>query len=870
MKTNSTIHFLRCNDQIISDPKIIAEEFAETFMKNSSTANYQTDFITYKEKAESESNMTPIDDINYDNDMNSPISMHELQEVLKKVNNSAPGPDNIPNCLIKNLPTSGINILLKIYNHIWLNNVFPQLWKTATVIPIPKPGKDQSNSYNYRPISLTCNLCKILEKIINKRIRWFLESQHLIKDNQFGFRTGHSTTSHLISTTTIIQEAFLHGQHVILVNLDIEKAYDMVWTHRVAAKLLSIGIKGNMFQFLTNFISNRSIQVRISNNLSTIKKLNNGLPQGSVLSVTLFLIAVNDADDDIVSPVVVRKYADDMILLCKGRNFDSTNELMQTAVNSIYKWSMKTGFKFSADKSECMVFSKKLSPFCPKLFLGNKAIKTVTHTKILGLIFDHRLTWQEHISKTYAECKNRLNVLKCLNHNNWGSDKNTLLLTYKALVRSKIDYGSIVYNSACNSTLKKLDTLHNCGLRISTGCFHTSPTGSILIEAAETNLAFRRQTLSIKYAIKAKTSLNKIIRNDVSPAIRSGNPQCSTPFYNKVAALFSSLNISRLPIESQRIPAVNPWIINTIEVDKSLVEVQHNNLDSDEWKLKYRETYDKYKNNYNIFIDGRSNSTFSEAIVKDPKSLAKFRFMNIASQENMFNHAILEALKKIIQNRSDATIITNKIPKDNFKIYDETQSKTTARIKELLHMIKLQGLSVIFLLLPNQLYSIITTEIHNNETNTKIVIDLQGNNVGPNPGYSKQDVIRFIRRKMIQQWEPIWRCYKTSNTHKSIDLFISLNSDPKMTRREQVLITRIRTGHSKITHRYLLENTSPPLCDICQVRLSVEHIITSCRKYENIRTMYFNPNEIDKILYSVPFQNQIVKFCKTTNVMLEI
>lgn len=83
MKTNSTIHFLRCNDQIISDPKIIAEEFAETFMKNSSTANYQTDFITYKEKAESESNMTPIDDINYDNDMNSPISMHELQEVLK-------------------------------------------------------------------------------------------------------------------------------------------------------------------------------------------------------------------------------------------------------------------------------------------------------------------------------------------------------------------------------------------------------------------------------------------------------------------------------------------------------------------------------------------------------------------------------------------------------------------------------------------------------------------------------------------------------------------------------------------------------------------------------------------------------------------
>lgn len=113
MKTNSTIHFLRCNDQIIRDPKIIAEEFAETFMKNSSTSNYHTEFITYKEKAESEPNMTPIDDSIYDNDMNSPIFMHELQQVLKKINNSAPGPDKIPNCLIKNLPKRGINILLK-------------------------------------------------------------------------------------------------------------------------------------------------------------------------------------------------------------------------------------------------------------------------------------------------------------------------------------------------------------------------------------------------------------------------------------------------------------------------------------------------------------------------------------------------------------------------------------------------------------------------------------------------------------------------------------------------------------------------------------------------------------------------------------
>lgn len=127
---------------------------------------------------------------------------------------------------------------------------------------------------------------------------------------------------------------------------------------------------------------------------------------------------------------------------------------MQIALNSIYEWSLKSGFKFAPQKTECIIFSKKKINNLPTLKIGNQILSFVTSTKILGMHFDTKLTWKLHILNTINECKRRINILKCLAHNNWGADRQLLLLTYKALVRSKIDYGSIIYRSAGKSDLK--------------------------------------------------------------------------------------------------------------------------------------------------------------------------------------------------------------------------------------------------------------------------------------------------------------------------------------------------------------------------------------------------------------------------------
>ncbi len=150
--------------------------------------------------------------------LNSLFNMRELQSALKMSKNTSPGRDNIPIQLIRNLPNIGLEYLLQIYNYIWTSHTFSTIWKQAIVIPLAKPNKDNMSPNNYRPISLTCNLCKLLEKMINRRLKWVLESNYWNTPNQFGFRRFRSTIDHLnhIHTVTNVSLEVCHRcPHII-------------------------------------------------------------------------------------------------------------------------------------------------------------------------------------------------------------------------------------------------------------------------------------------------------------------------------------------------------------------------------------------------------------------------------------------------------------------------------------------------------------------------------------------------------------------------------------------------------------------------------------------------------------------------------
>ena len=131
--------------------------------------------------------------------------------------------------MLKHLPDSSFDTLLYIFNDIWKTGAFPEGWRLATIIPIPKPGKDHAEPTNNRPIALTSCLCKTQEKMINKRLIWYLESNNFISKFQSGFRAERSTNDNLVRLETFIRDAFIKREHVVAVFFDLEKAYDTTW-----------------------------------------------------------------------------------------------------------------------------------------------------------------------------------------------------------------------------------------------------------------------------------------------------------------------------------------------------------------------------------------------------------------------------------------------------------------------------------------------------------------------------------------------------------------------------------------------------------------------------------------------------------------
>ena len=151
--------------------------------------------------------------------------------------------------MLKHLPDTSLETLLNIFNYIWTTGKFPEDWTLATIIPISKPGKDPAEPNNYRPIALTSCLCKTLERMINKRLTWFLESNN------------HISTDNLVRLETFIRDAFIKKGHVVAVFFDLEKAYNTTWRYGILKDIHKLGLRGRLPTFIENFLADRTMQV---------------------------------------------------------------------------------------------------------------------------------------------------------------------------------------------------------------------------------------------------------------------------------------------------------------------------------------------------------------------------------------------------------------------------------------------------------------------------------------------------------------------------------------------------------------------------------------------------------------------------------
>ncbi|GFW64528.1 probable RNA-directed DNA polymerase from transposon X-element [Trichonephila clavipes] len=361
--------------------------------------------------------------------------MFELKRALPSAHNTSPGPDGISYVLLRHLSADSLVSLLYLFNRIWREQVYPTQWQEAIVIPILKPGKDPKNPLSYRPIALTSCLCKTLERMVNARLVYQLEKHKCIPLFQSGFRKGRSTLDNIITLENKIRNAFVRRNQLVSIFFDIEKAYDRTWRYGILRTLFDFGFRGNLPTFIQHFLKLRTFRVRLAGTLSALFTQAEGVPQGSILSVTLFMSYLHILN--VLSPSIQASlYVDDLQISCEGSDMRMIERQLQTAVNNILKkWCDTNGHSISASKSRCVHFCRKrgIHPD-PEIRIRDIQIPVVPDVRFLGVIFDRRLTFLPHILHLRKKCEKSLNLLKVLSNTSWGADRPSLLRVYRAIV----------------------------------------------------------------------------------------------------------------------------------------------------------------------------------------------------------------------------------------------------------------------------------------------------------------------------------------------------------------------------------------------------------------------------------------------------
>ena len=321
-----------------------------------------------------------------------------------------------------------------IFNASISQALVPLQWKVADVIPIPKTNPVEDLNTDFRPISLTATLSKILESFYAE---WILDSiYHKLDPRQFGALAGSSSVDALISLLhSLYADTDGNGKTVRVFLLDFSKAFDRINYKILISKMRKLDINESITNWVIDFLSGRKQRVKISGVFSDWLPVNGGVPQGTVLGPILFLIMVNDL---VVDHDRRWKFVDDTSV----SEVINKNEMgkMQCLVNDINTWCMKNDMKLNQTKCKDMIISFALEhPKLDPIFIKEHELVPASSAKILGMYISVDLKWNTHITHIASKASKRLYFLRLLKRS--GVDRYSLLTVFTTCIRPVLEYG---------------------------------------------------------------------------------------------------------------------------------------------------------------------------------------------------------------------------------------------------------------------------------------------------------------------------------------------------------------------------------------------------------------------------------------------
>ena len=367
---------------------------------------------------------------------------------LKKT--KSPGPDNIFPRILKECKEELSEPLTKIFRKSLDTGVVPRLWRQANVVPIFKKG-DKAESSNYRPISLTSVVGKMLEAIIARAIRKHLDDHKLIRHSQHGFSKGKSCLTNLLSFYRKVFETIDNGDRYDIVFLDFSKAFDKVPHRRLLSKVKAHGIGRKVLEWIRGWLTSREQRVQINGKKSEWGNVTSGVSQGSVLGPLLFIIYINDLETGISSDI--SKFADDTKIGRPVKNIHDAR-MLQEDLNRLHDWSEKWEMKFNVNKCSIMSIGK-----------GNWQVDCTLNDTSLGRSYSARDLGVQVSSDLCPreQCiiaRNRANkILGFIGRCVTNRTSEVILRLYLALVRPHLDYAVQFWSPYYRKDIESLEAV---------------------------------------------------------------------------------------------------------------------------------------------------------------------------------------------------------------------------------------------------------------------------------------------------------------------------------------------------------------------------------------------------------------------------
>ena len=429
--------------------------------------------------------------------------------------NKASGPDNLQARLLQEVALEISPALTVIFQASLEQGALPNIWKSAAVVPIYKKGS-RSDLGNYRPVSLTCICCKILEHIVFSSISKHLQNHEVLCDGQHGFRQKRSCESQLITTINDFAKCLNEkGQCDVLI-LDFRKAFDKVPHARLFKKLDHYGIHGALLHWLKSFLTNRSQHVVLDNQKSHPTPVTSGVPRGTVLPPLLFLLYINDLPSRVRSRV--RLYADDVLLYSYIKS-ETDCHTLQEDLDALVEWARTWQMEFNPSKCEFLQITNKMNPTVYNYHIEATPIVQVEHTKYLGVTISRNLSWNEHIQRITNKAKQVNNFLyrnlrECPTHIKSGC--------YKIMVRPVIEYAASVWDPYTLSNINKLESIQRTAARF---CFNNfsrfSSVTNMLTSLNLPSLQARRTQAKLNIFYKIINGHLDVPTDDLTPKLSS-------------------------------------------------------------------------------------------------------------------------------------------------------------------------------------------------------------------------------------------------------------------------------------------------------------------------------------------------------------